>query len=173
MTDVAVGLIRKAHGLKGEVVVEVLTDTPATRFRAGAALQLEDGHEELTVATVRWLSDRLLVGFAELGDRTAAEALAGSLLTIEVDPDETTGDPDEFFDHQLLGLRAESPTGREVGAVRDVLHGPGHDSLVLDTPTGERLVPFVAELVPVVDVDAGRLVVVELAGLLDDRAEEP
>jgi 16S rRNA processing protein RimM len=172
VTDVAVGAILKAHGLTGEVAVEVRTDTPQARFRPGAVLQLDKGHEELTVATARWHQGRLLIGFVEVTDRTAAEALAGSELTIEVDPDETTGDPEEFYDHQLVGLRAESVSGREVGSVQDVLHGPGQDSLLLDTPAGERIVPFVAALVPVVDVDAGRIVVADLAGLLDDRAEE-
>lgn len=172
MSEVTVGLILKAHGLKGEVAVEVRTDTPEHRFRPGAVLQLDAAHEELTVATVRPQRGRLLVGFVEVTDRTAAEALAGSRLTVEVDPDETTGDPEEFYDHQLIGLRADSVTGAEIGSVRDVLHGPGHDSLVLETAAGERLVPFVAALVPLVDVDAGRLVVADLAGLLDDRAEE-
>jgi len=172
VTDVAVGLILSAHGLAGEVTVEVRTDTPDLRFRPGTVLQLSEGHEELTVATSRWHQGRLLVGFTEVADRSAATALAGSLLTVEVDPDETTGDPEEFYDHQLVGLRAESASGVEVGLVRHVLHGPGQDLLVLDTATGERSVPFVAALVPLIDLDAGRLVVVELAGLLDDPVED-
>jgi 16S rRNA processing protein RimM len=172
MTDVAVGHITRAHGIRGEVVVAVLTDTPDDRFRVGAGLQLDPGHEDLTVKAARWHQGRLLVTFEEIPDRTAAEALAGSTLTVDVDPDEETGDPEEFYDHQLVGLRAETVGGAEIGPVSDVLHVPGQDLLVLDTAAGERIVPFVAALVPQVDVAGGRIVIAELAGLLDDQAEE-
>jgi len=167
-----VGLIVKAHALRGEVVVDVRTDTPEARFRPGTVLQLDPGHEELTVAATRWHQGRLLVTFEEVADRTSAEALAGTTLTVEVDPDEATGDPEEFYDHQLVGLRAETAAGADIGSVTDVLHVPGQELLVLDTPAGERIVPFVTALVPVVDVDAGRVVIADLVGLLDDGAEE-
>jgi 16S rRNA processing protein RimM len=172
MTDVAVGHIVKAHGIRGEVVVAVRTDTPDDRFRPGAQLQLDPGPEDLTVSAVRWHQGRLLVTFEEVPDRTAAQALAGATLTIDADPDEETGDPEEFYDHQLVGLRAVTADGSEIGPVTEVLHVPGQDLLVLDTASGERIVPFVAALVPVVDVAGGRVVIAELAGLLDDLAEE-
>ncbi|MDR1512918.1 MAG: ribosome maturation factor RimM [Propionibacteriaceae bacterium] len=172
MTDVAVGRIVKAHGVKGEVAVEVRTDTPDARFFVGAELQLEKGHESLTVAAVRWHQGRLLVSFEEVRDRTDAEALAGSVLTIDVDPDEATGDPEEFYDHQLVGLRAETEDGVDIGSVADVVHVPGQELLVLDTVGGERIVPFVAALVPQVDLGGGRIVVARLEGLLDDVQDD-
>ncbi|MDR0989758.1 MAG: ribosome maturation factor RimM, partial [Propionibacteriaceae bacterium] len=129
MTDIAVGVIVKAHGIRGEVVVDVRTDTPDQRFAPGAQLQLDRGHEELTVVSTRWHHGRLLVSFAGLTDRTAAEALAGAVLTIEADPDETTDDPNEFYDHQLVGVRAETVTGEDIGPVIEVLHVPGQELL--------------------------------------------
>jgi 16S rRNA processing protein RimM len=110
-----------------------------------------------------------LIKFAEVADRAAAEAVSGTLLTATVEGDERPVEPDEFYDRQLIGLRAMTPDGVEVGMVSSVLHLPAQDVLEVDTTTGIRLVPFVEALVPQVDLDAGHLTIVDVAGLLDDR----
>jgi 16S rRNA processing protein RimM len=109
--------------------------------------------------------------FAEIADRTAAEALNGAVLFARVAPDEQTGVADEYFDHQLCGLTATSTAGIDLGPVTDVVHLPGQDLLAIATAAGERLVPFVAALVPTVDLAGGRVIVADLPGLLDDAAE--
>jgi 16S rRNA processing protein RimM len=122
----------------------------------------------LTVRSVRWHQSRLLVTFAEVADRTAAEALRGLTLVVDVDASEEPDDPEEFYDHQLVGLAVTTTDGRAVGEVVEVLHGTGQDLLAVRTAAGDEvLVPFVTALVPVVDVRAGRVEVVDRPGLLD------
>jgi 16S rRNA processing protein RimM len=148
--------------------VEVRTDEPERRFVPGQVLQEEGGTGHFTVRSVRWHSGRLLVSFAELVDRAGAEAVRGILLTAAVEPDERPAEPGEFYDRHLIGLRATTPDGAEVGKVRSVLHLPAQDVLEIETAAGPRLVPFVTALVPDVDLEAGRLTVVNLSGLLDN-----
>lgn len=178
---VTIGRIGRAHGIRGEVTVDVRTDTPDERFTDGAVLATDPAAAgPLTVRRARWHSGRLLVHFAGVADRTAAELLRGVSLLAEIGADESTGDPEEFFDHQLLGLSVVMADGTEVGEVSDVIHAPGQDLLaVRRAGATEVLVPFVAEIVPEVDLDAGRLVVDPPPGLFDldeaesDRSAEP
>ena len=110
--QLVVGRIGKAHGIRGEVGVEVRTDDPDARFASGESLITEPADRgPLRVDATRWHSGRLLVNFAGVADRTAAEALRGTLLLVEVDESERPDDPDEFYDHQLVGLRVVSTAG--------------------------------------------------------------
>jgi 16S rRNA processing protein RimM len=165
--QVVVGRVGRAHGVRGEVVVEVRTDEPGRRFADGAQLQTQPGAAgPLTVAHARDHSGRLVVAFAQVGDRTAAEALRGTLLLADVNPDEQAG-PDEFYDHQLVGLRARTRSGEEVGEVVAVEHGGAQDLLVVRRAGAEVLVPFVAAIVPEVDLQTGVVVLDPPGGLLD------
>jgi 16S rRNA processing protein RimM len=168
---IIVGVIGRAHGVRGEVAVELRTDEPERRFAPGQILGEEGGSRIFTVQTARDHSGHLLVKFAEVVDRTSAEAARGALLIASVEPDEQPDEPEEFYDRQLIGLTVTRPDGAEVGMVGSVLHLPAQDVLEIETATGTRLVPFVAALVPEVDLNAGRLTVVDVAGLLDDRGE--
>jgi 16S rRNA processing protein RimM len=176
---IVVGRIGRPHGIKGEVSVEPRTDEPDRRFAVGTQLQTQDkrpgvaGPAHLTVAGMRWHSGRLLVRFTEIADRTAAEAARGTMLSIPFDPDETPEDPEEFYDHQLVGLDVVTTDGRAVGKLREIVHGTAQDLLVITVPDEQGagpdvLVPFVSELVPEVDVRGGRIVVVDRPGLLSD-----
>lgn len=167
--QVAVGRIGRAHGLRGEVAVDPRTDAPEVRFASGASLTTEPAAAgPLTVSATRWHSGRLLVHFAGVPDRTAAEGLRGVRLYAEVDQAERPDDPDEFYDHQLVGLAVVTVDGVLVGELAEVLHLPGHDVLSVRAPEGrEVLVPFVSKIVPEVDLPARRIVVDPPAGLLD------
>jgi 16S rRNA processing protein RimM len=179
--QVVVGRIGRAHGIRGEVSVEPRTDEPERRFAEGALLGLRTPDGELPhgrpgrlrVRSWRRHQSRLLVGFVEIADRTAADGLHGLSLVAQVDPDERPEDPEEFYDHQLVGLEVLTIEGASVGTVVEVLHGGDQDLLaVRTTDGGEALVPFVAALVPVVDVAAGRLEVADRPGLLSPLDEE-
>jgi 16S rRNA processing protein RimM len=164
-----VGRIGRAHGIRGDVSVEVRTDDPDARFAPGVTLLTEPAERgPLTVASGRMHSGRLLLSFEGVADRSAAEALANTLLVVDVDPDARPEDPEEFYDHQLVGLAVRTVGGEQVGEVSEVLHLPAQDVLSVRRGDGrEVLVPFVAAIVPEVDLDAGRVVVDPPAGLLD------
>jgi 16S rRNA processing protein RimM len=166
---VIVGIIERAHGVRGEVAVEPRTDEPERRFAPGQVLGEEGGSRIFTVQSIRDHSGRLLVKFAEVVDRAAAESMRGTLLIATVERDEQPAEPGTFYDRQLIGLRATTPAGVDVGMVGSVLHLPAQDLLEIETATGTRLVPFVAALVPEVDLETGRLTIADIAGLLDDR----
>jgi 16S rRNA processing protein RimM len=183
MTEVVVGRIGKPHGLKGELTVELRTDEPDRRFADGAVLATEtprgtaphgnDRPTSLTVRSTRWHQSRMLVTFAEVDDRNHAEAVRGLLLVATIDDTETPEDPEEFYDHQLVGLRVVSTDGAEVGELAEVVHGSAQDLLSVRTPEGrEVLVPFVSQLVPTVDVPGGRIVVADRPGLLTPAVED-
>ncbi len=163
---VVVGRIGPAHGLRGEVFVEPRTDEPERRFRPGARLESDRG--PFTVDAARTHSGRLVVRFEELGDRTAAEGARGTELTVSIDPDEVPEDPEEYYDHQLVGLHVETVDGDRVGVLERVEHNAAQDLLVIRTPEREVLFPFVAALVPVVDVPGGRIVIEDRPGLLEE-----
>ena len=169
--DLAVGRIARAHGIRGELVVDVHTDEPAQRFATGAVLHgvLRDGiRRALTVEVARPHGPRLLVRFHGVADRTTAEALRGALLVVDSADLPPPEDPEEFYDHQLEGLRAELADGTLVGEVTEVVHGPGGELLAISRDgRDEVLVPFVLAIVPTVDLAAGRLVLTPPEGLLD------
>jgi 16S rRNA processing protein RimM len=171
--DVVVGRIGKPHGIRGEVTLDLRTDEPERRFAAGATLALQKPagspfpHTTLTVTRTRWHQTRLLATFEELATRNDAEAARGVMLVASVDPDETPDDPDEYYDHQIVGLGAYDVDGRELGVVTAIAHGGAQDLLTVTTPDGHQgLVPFVKALVPEVDLAAGRLVVADRPGLV-------
>ena len=172
--QLVIGRIGRAHGIQGQVGVEVRTDDPDVRFAVGRVIATDPpARGPLTVVGSRWHSGRLLVRFAGTDDRTAAEALRGTVLVVDVDAADRATEPDEYYDHHLIGLRVLTPAGVEVGTVAEVLHLPAQDVLAISRIDGvEVLVPFVAELVPVVDLDAGTLIVEPRPGLLDPDAAD-
>jgi 16S rRNA processing protein RimM len=166
-----VGVIGRPHGVRGEVAVELRTDEPESRFAPGEVLREDGGTRLFTVRSIRDQPGRLLVKFAELADRAAAEAARGTVLTVDVEPDDQPAEPGTFYDRQLIGLLVTTQDGVAVGTVVSVLHLPSQDVLEIVTEAGARLVPFVAALVPEVDLEAGCLTVVDIAGLLDDQED--
>ncbi|MBP2370106.1 ribosome maturation factor RimM [Pseudonocardia parietis] len=174
--EVLVGVVVRVHGLRGEVVVEARTDSPGERFAPGAVLRGRrrsgPGPGELTVRSARAHSGRWLVLFEGVADRDAAEGLRGTQLIVPTAELAEPEDPEEFHVHRLTGLRAELVDGTVAGTVTDVVHGPGGSLLVVRRPAGhDALVPFVAALVPTVDVEGGRVVLDPPEGLLDPDSD--
>jgi 16S rRNA processing protein RimM len=164
--EITVGKIGRAHGLRGDVFLEVRTDEPELRFVPGACFLTPRG--ELVLESGRWHGARFVAKFVQASDRQGAEALRGLELRVDVPADLRPEDPEEFYDHQLRGLAAHLEGGERIGQVRDVLHLPGQDLLVLDVDASEVLVPFVAEIVTSVDLDVGRLEIADRPGLLSE-----
>lgn len=171
--EVVVGRVGKPHGIRGEVTLELRTDEPERRFEPGASLRVAPGRDStyaattLTVDRIRWHQGTLLVTFEELADRNAAETARGVLLHTMIDPAEVPADPDEYYDHQLLGLTAYDVGGAELGEVTGLMHGGAQDLLQVRALDGRNtLVPFVKVLVPEVDLAARRVVIADRPGLV-------
>jgi 16S rRNA processing protein RimM len=160
-----VGRIGPPQGVRGAVVVQPFTDAPDQRFAQGAVL-VTDG-EPLTVAASRWQGNRLVVHFEGVTDRPGAQALRGIELHVVASARPPLADPDDFYDTDLVGLVASTVDGVALGPVRTVVHAPGSDYLVVEVDGRERLIPFVAAVVPTVDVAGGRVIVDPPEGLLD------
>ena len=177
--EVVVGRIGKPHGIRGEVTLDVRTDEPDRRFAPGTTLRAEApaGADRrpstLTVARARWHQSTLLVTFEELTDRNAAEAVRGTVLHATIGHDETPEDPDEYYAHQLVGLDVVDLDGTHLGQVTALVHGSAQDLLTVRTAEGrDALVPFVAALVPEVDLAARRVVVADRPGLVTPFPED-
>lgn len=168
---VRVATLGAAHGLAGDVRLQLHTDAPGTRLVPGARFVTDPasaGPLEVSAVVVR--NGTTYAKFAGHPDRTAAEALRGTVLLAEPLLED---DDDAWYPEQLAGLQARRPDGEVVGTIAGVQHLPAQDALVLLEPDGARtLVPFVAAIVPTVDVDGGFVVIDAPHGLLAADAAE-
>jgi len=170
--ELVIGRVAKAHGVTGELVVDVRTDDPADRFAPGSVLRgrkPRGGPERsFVVDTVREHGGRLLVRLTGIGDRNAADELRGTLFLVESGDLPPIEDPDEFYDHQLEGLAVRTVAGEAVGTVTEVLHTAAGELLSIKTPEGaELLVPFVSAIVTAVSLAEGTVEIDPPDGLLN------
>ncbi|MEV5489333.1 ribosome maturation factor RimM [Streptomyces bobili] len=171
--QLVVARIGRAHGIKGEVTVEVRTDEPELRLAPGAVLATDPAAKgPLTIETGRVHSGRLLLRFEGVTDRTGAEALRNILLIADVDPEELPEEEDEYYDHQLMDLDVVTKDGVEVGRITEISHLPSQDLFIVERPDGsEVMIPFVEAIVTEIDLEEQRAVIDPPPGLIDDRAE--
>lgn len=165
------GRIGKPHGVRGEVVVENLSEEP-NRFAPGARLLVGPDIEairELRVERSRPDRGRLLVKFEGVDDREGAEGLRGNLAFVPVS---SLGplDEDSFWEHQLAGIQVFDRRGRLLGRISRVLPRPEQDLWELETDGSTILVPAAKQIVASVDLEANRIVIDPPPGLLDDDA---
>ncbi|PKW25870.1 ribosome maturation factor RimM [Phycicoccus duodecadis] len=176
MSDqVVLARIGKPHGLRGEVTVQLHTDEPERRFADGTVLATEAGEgtgvpRALTIRSTRVHQGVWLLAFEEIPDRTGAEGLRGTRLVIDASElgEPADDEADTFAERDLVGLAVVDPAGAPLGEVVALVVGAAQDRLVVRLADGrEGQVPFVAALVPEVDLAAGRLVLDAPAGLFD------
>lgn len=176
ITQLRVGRLVRAHGLKGAIKLELYTDEPNRRFVPGAAFSLQVPAtspwrgKKLVLRELRWLGDAPLGFFEGVTDRTTAETLIKAILWVDQDDAEEL-DPDTWYDHQLVELDAVVGS-QVVGKIARVDHFPAQDLLVVSTERGDVMVPFVKEIVPEVDIERGVVIITPPGGLFDDAAEE-
>ncbi len=176
-SQLRVGRLTKAHGLKGAIKVELYTDAPERRFVPGAVFSLQvptssDWHgKTLELIELKFYNAQPVAFFKDVLDRTTAETLIKAILWIEHDPAEKSDEEDAWFDHQLIGLSVIRD-GVKVGTISQIDHFPAQDLITVDTATGDVLVPFVKAIVASVDIDAGTMTVTPPLGLFEEIAEE-
>lgn len=172
--QLVVARIGRAHGIKGEVTVEVRTDEPELRLGPGAVLATDPASAgPLTIETGRVHSGRLLLRFEGVRDRTGAEALRNILLIAEVSPDQPPEDPEEYYDHQLMDLDVVLADGTEIGRITEISHLPSQDLFIVERPDGsEVMIPFVEDIVAEIDLEKQRAVITPPPGLINDSEAE-
>ncbi|WP_310128835.1 ribosome maturation factor RimM [Leifsonia shinshuensis] len=176
-TELRVGRLTKAHGLKGALKLELFTDEPEKRFVPGAVFTLQvptasKWHgKTLELRELRWYNGHPVGFFEGVDDRTEAETLVKAILWVSQDVKELPEEEDAWYDHQLVGLDAVRD-GVTVGRVARVDHLPAQDLLAVATADGEVLVPFVKAIVPEVDLAAGTVTLTPPAGLFEDLPDD-
>lgn len=176
-TQLRVGRLTKAHGLKGAIKVELYTDAPEKRFVPGAAFSLQvptssPWHgKTLELNELKWYNSHAVAFFKGISDRSEAETLIKAILWIDQDLAEAPDEEDAWFDHQLVGLRVLRD-GVEVGTVAQIDHFPAQDLLTVTTASGDVLVPFVKAIVTAVDITAGTMTVTPPLGLFEELPDD-
>ena len=172
-TQLRVGRLLKAHGLKGAIKLELYTDSPNERFVPGAVLELQVPAESpwfgktLTVSELRWYNQAPVIFLEGIDDRTKAESLIKAILLVQADTTILPTESDAWYDHQLVGLKVYRD-GKDVGEVIRVDHLPSQDLLIVKSGETEVLVPFVKAIVPEVDIKAGKVIVTPPLGLFEE-----
>jgi 16S rRNA processing protein RimM len=165
---VTIGRIGRPHGVLGEMTVEVRTDEPDQLFVVGVNVWV--GDRVMTITNFRWHNQRGLLRLDGIDDRDDAESLRDLLIEVERADDAVPAEEDTFYDASLVHCSVEDGTGQLVGVVTDVVHVPGQDLLVVTTAQGREIfIPFVASIVPIVDVTARRIVIDPPPGLLESE----
>jgi 16S rRNA processing protein RimM len=163
-SQLRVGRLTKAHGLKGAIKVELYTDAPERRFVPGAVFSLQvpsssDWHgKTLELIELKFYNAQPVAFFKDVLDRSTAETLIKAILWIDHDPAEKSDEEDAWFDHQLIGLSVIRD-GAKVGTIAQIDHFPAQDLITVTTATGDVLVPFVKAIVANVDIEAGTMTV--------------
>lgn len=163
---VTVGYVKRPHGVKGAVLVALRTDDP-DRFVPGAMLGTDRAPSTVRVRAVQAHKEGVILSLVGIEDRTSAEGLRGMALLITRDERRPLG-RDEFWPEDLVGLEARDPAGMRLGRVVDVVVTGVQDRLVVDGPDRPVEVPFVAQLVPIVDLEAGYIIVNPPEGLFPE-----
>ncbi|HWR84470.1 MAG TPA: ribosome maturation factor RimM, partial [Rhodoglobus sp.] len=174
-TQLRVGRLTKAHGLKGAIKVELYTDQPEKRFVPGAVFTLQvptssPWHRKtLELIELKYYNLQPVAFFKDVPDRSTAESLIKAILW--VDQDLAEREEDAWYDEELVGL-AVMRGGERIGTLKRVEHLPGQDLLTVDTGDREVLVPFVKAIVTAVDVKGGTMTVDPPLGLFEDLPDD-
>ncbi len=162
--QLVVGRIGRAHGVLGEATIEVRTDDADARFAIGNKLTLDNG-SELEVKSSRWHNQVLLLSFIGINDRNQIEELRDQLISADVDITKLA--PGEYHYQQLIGCQVFLEKGDLVGAVTEIIKLPGQDLLSIERNGREVLVPMVAAIIVLIDVEKKKIVINPPEGLLD------
>ena len=165
---VVVGRIARAHGNRGQVIVDPATDFPEERFKAGSVLHIRrgDATEPVTVETVRFHRGRPIIGLAGVDSMNAAEALAGMDLRVSVEALQPLP-AGSYYHHDLIGCSVETPGGERIGEVRGVEGDGASSRLIVESANGHVLIPMVEGICVEIDVAGRKIVVAPPEGLLD------
>jgi 16S rRNA processing protein RimM len=160
-----IGKLRKPHGVRGEISMEVLTDFPE-RLKSGSVVYVGDKHQTMTVRELRWQNELLLLSFHGYNDPEQVGELRNQLVFIRSDEIPPLAE-DEYYHHQIIGLQVINDLGEPLGRVTSVLETGSNDVLVIQSMAGaEILLPVIDDVILDIDLLGGRIRVHLLPGLL-------
>lgn len=164
----AVGKLRRPHGVRGEILMDVLTDFPE-RLQPGVTIYVGPDRLPLLLASCRWHREAMLVSFTGHHNPEQAGELRNQLVFVRAD-DRPPLPEGEYYHHQLLGLKVIADTGAELGVLKEILETGANDVYVVARPAAEDfLLPAIADVILVIDLQRGEMRVRLLPGLLPDE----
>jgi 16S rRNA processing protein RimM len=164
-TFLAVGKLRRPHGVRGEILMEVLTDFPE-RLKRGMTLFVGPTHQKMRLSSLRSQDQALLVSFRGLKDSESAGELRNQMVYVRAE-DRPPLPEGEYYHHQLIGLQVVNEDGAPLGVVKEILETGANDVYVVLPPDGpEILLPATNDVILEIDLAGGRMQVHILPGLL-------
>lgn len=159
-----IGKLRHPHGLRGEIVMEVITDFPE-RLLPGTQVYLGQEHRPVHIRTRRKAADAILIAFDEYPDRESVAQLRNYYVYVRAD-DRPSLPEGEYYHHQIIGLQVISETGELLGKVEHIVETAAHDVLVVHSSSGaEWLIPFADAFILWVNLELGEVHVRLISGL--------
>jgi 16S rRNA processing protein RimM len=171
---VCVAKIGAAHGLRGEVRLQVFTEGPDAILSFGE-LTSEDGTQKFRVASLRPAKGHFVAKFDGVNDRNASELLTNIELFVSREKLPEIKEDGEFYHADLIGLRVEDKSGKSYGVVIAVRNYGASDLIEVAEPPKKSgaLIPFIDQFVPEVDIEGGRIVIEPAAGLFEEKKNIP
>jgi len=163
---VEIGIITKAHGIKGEVVVSPITDNPL-QFMELRQVYLkgdDDNRQTLKIERIRQKKTGFIIKLSGINDRNQAEELKNFFLERRVERDEQLP-PDEYYIFDLIGLQVVTTSGEVLGEICEVLSLPANDVYVVQSQSREILIPAIKDVVKQIDLEAEIIEIEPLDGL--------
>ena len=163
----AVGKLHRAHGIHGEIIMEVLTDFPE-RLVTGITLFVGNAHHPVRLKSRRWHNQNLLVSFEGYLNPEAVSAFINQLVQVRAD-DRPPLPEGEYYHHQLLGLQVVDENGTQIGRLKQILETGANDVYIVQPEQGkEILLPAIDSVLQTIDLAHGQIIVHLLPGLLPE-----
>ena len=163
---VIVGKFRRPHGIRGEIIMTVLTDYPDL-ITPGITLFVGNNYHQYTIRSIRWHGGDMLIALAELPDRTAVEIFRNIMVYMKAKdiPELPEG---EYYSHQLVGMDVITDQDQELGKIKEILITGANDVYLVESADGKQvLLPVIEQVVLNIDHESGKILVHILPGLLD------
>lgn len=163
----AVGLLRRPHGLRGEILFTITTDFPE-RLRPGGLVYFGEDKREVKIAGRRPHNDGIIFGFEGISTPEQAAKYTGKMVFVLAE-DRPALPEGEYYHHQIIGLGAFDETGQRLGVVSEILETGANDVYVVKNPSGrEILLPALEQVVLEIDLERKMMKVRLLPGLVEE-----
>ena len=163
-----VGKLRRPHGVRGEILMDILTDFPE-RLHPDVVVYVGDTHQPICIRNTRQHSQALLVTFDDYDSRESVGELRNEYVYVPLDDRPPLPDG-EYYYHELIGLQVESDMGENLGVLTNILETGANDVYIVSSDESpDILLPAIESVILEIDLERGRMLVHILPGLIPDR----